>query len=134
MLDHISFAVNNFKQNLHFYDETLALLAIERLMTFETKEYNIAGYGKNNQHFFWIREEIEPGLEALVRKLPGLHIAFQAPSVKAIHTWYARCLELGSTDNGLPGPRIEYHPGYYAAFVIDPNGYKLEAVLHHYKS
>jgi hypothetical protein len=60
-------------------------------------------------------------------------IAFRANSVDAINAWYKKCLALDAKDNGVPGPRSEYHLGYYAAFVVDLNGYRLEAVLHDYK-
>jgi len=51
---------------------------------------------------------------------------FVAPNIEAIHQWYAKCLELGGIDNGAPGPRPEYHPGYYGAFIVDPNGWRIE--------
>jgi hypothetical protein len=51
----------------------------------------------------------------------GVHMAFSASSVEAVKAWYDKCLELGASDNGAPGPRLEYHPGYFGAFVVDPN-------------
>lgn len=132
MLDHISFSVTHYASSIKFYDETFKCLGIERLMIFETEEHHVAGYGSNGKPFFWIGEEATPNLEEFVGKARGFHIAFHAPTVDAIHAWYQKCLELGAIDNGAPGPRPEYHPGYYAAFVIDSNGYRLEAVLHDY--
>ena len=68
-----------------------------------------------------------------IGKARGFHVAFKAPRILSIKKQYQKCLELGGKDNGAPGPRPEYHPGYYSAFIIDPNGWRLEAVLHDYK-
>jgi catechol 2,3-dioxygenase-like lactoylglutathione lyase family enzyme len=133
MLDHISFSVDNYKKSLEFYDATLSVLGVERLMNFETEEHNVAGYGLNGKPFFWIGEDAKPNTQEFVGKARGFHIAFQVSSIKVINAWYQKCLEFGAKGNGAPGPRKEYHSGYYAAFVIDPNGYRLEAVLHDYK-
>jgi catechol 2,3-dioxygenase-like lactoylglutathione lyase family enzyme len=132
MLDHVSFSVNNYKQSLKFYDETLKILGIERLRTFETGDHNVAGYGFNGKPFFWIGESASPDLMEFVGKARGFHIAFRALDIQTIYDWYQKCLELGGMDNGAPGPRPEYHPGYYGAFIIDPNGWRIEAALHNY--
>ncbi|MBS0185124.1 MAG: VOC family protein [Proteobacteria bacterium] len=129
MIDHISFSVNNYAQSLKFYDETLKILGIERLMTFETPEQNVAGYGSHGKPFFWMGCDTSPNEEEFVGKARGFHIAFQAPNIEAIKAWHKKCLELGGKNNGNPGPRPEFHPDYYAAFIIDPNGWRLEAVL-----
>ena len=133
VLDHVSFSVSNYIQSLSFYDETLRLLGIERLMNFDTGEGKIAGYGIKGRPSFWISYAIAPKPEESIGKAQGLHIAFRAPSVKAIQEWHKKCLELGGIDNGAPSPRPQYHPGYYGAFIIDPNGWKIEASLHDYK-
>jgi len=133
MIDHISFSVKNYRESRKFYDETLICLGIECLMVFETEEHQVAGYGSKGKPFFWIGKDINPNTQEFVGKTRGFHIAFQASSIKTIHNWYQKCLKFGGKDNGAPGPRPEYHPGYYAGFVVDPNGYRLEAVLHDYK-
>jgi len=133
MFDHISFSVNDFSQSQNFYDETLKILGIERLMTFDTEEGQVAGYGVNDKPSFWIGADHKPNLQENVGNARGFHIAFLAPNVESIKNWYQKCLELGAKDNGTPGSRPEYHPGYYAAFVTDPNGWRLEAVLHNYQ-
>lgn len=133
MLDHVSFSVNDFKQSLHFYDETLKLLGYERVMTFDVPDGQVAGYGTNGKPSFWIAQEKEPNLNEAIGKARGFHLAFLAPNVEAIHAWYQKCLELGGRDNGAPGIRPEYHPGYYGAFIVDPDGWRIEAALHHYK-
>jgi catechol 2,3-dioxygenase-like lactoylglutathione lyase family enzyme len=132
MLDHLSFSVKNFQESIRFYDETLIILGIERLMTFETDEHKVAGYGSNDKPFFWIGTEAASNTRELIGAASGFHVAFTAPSVATINAWYQKCLDLGGTDNGKPGVRPEYHPGYYGAFIIDPNGWRIEAVLHDY--
>jgi catechol 2,3-dioxygenase-like lactoylglutathione lyase family enzyme len=133
MIDHLSFSVNNFQESVHFYDETLKILGIQRLMTFDTEEHQVAGYGIEGKPYFWIGIEPQPRLDELVGKARGFHVAFKAPDIESIHRWHQKCIELRGIDNGAPGPRPHYHPGYYGAFIIDPNGWRIEAVLHDYK-
>ena len=132
MLDHISFSVNDYQQSVKFYDATLRELGIERLMTFDEDEQQVAGYGIGCNLCFWIGAEVNPNQQEHVGQARGLHVAFQAPNAEAIQAWYKKCLELGGKDNGAPGRRPEYHPGYYSAFIIDPNGWRIEAVMHNY--
>jgi len=130
MLDHCSISVKDYDQSLEFYDQTLAVLGYKRDITIDMPEHNVkvAGYGANPRPFFWIspmgKEDEEVG------RARGLHIAFVAPSAKAVQDWHALCLKLGGTDNGLPGSRPEYHTGYYGAFIIDPSGWRIEACFH----
>lgn len=134
MIDHISMSVKDYEKSLEFYDKTLAALGYERSFTIDIPEQNVkvAGYGNGIRPFFWIspmgNEKEDIG------KARGVHFAFMAPSVKAVEDWYYLCLKLGGTDNGAPGPRPEYHPGYYGAFIIDPSGWRIEACLHDYKA
>ncbi len=128
IMDHVSIAVKDFDESLKFYDATLSTLGYERVMTFGK---HAAGYGKDKKPSFWI---VTGGNEEYpIGKARGLHIAFLASSVENIQAWYDSCLEHGGTSNGAPGQRAQYHPGYYAGFIIDPNGWHLEAVLHNYK-
>lgn len=138
MLDHFSISVKDYEQSLKFYDETLGLLGMKRLMSFDVPEHqaNYAGYGRAEKPrpAFWIsskgsaeREEEEVG------RARGVHFAFEAPDANAVKAWHTKCLELGGRDNGAPGPRAEYHPGYFGAFIVDPNGWRIEACFHGYK-
>lgn len=87
-----------------------------------------------NCKFFWVgAEDVPAKAEEQVGKARGVHIAFRAPSVAAVEAWYKKCLELGGVDNGAPGPRPHYHPGYYGAFIVDPNGWRIEACFHQYQ-
>lgn len=129
MIDHVSISISNWEKTLRFYDQTLNELGYKRLMTFE--DTNAAGYGTDNKPAFWISTQ---GKESeTIGNARGVHIAFLAPNVEAVQRWYEKCLELGGTDNGKPGPRPEYHPGYYGAFIIDPDGWRIEACFHGYK-
>ena len=68
-----------------------------------------------------------------VGKARGVHMAFSAPNAEAVAEWYDKALKLGGKDNGAPGVRPEYHPGYFGAFIIDPSGWRIEACFHGYK-
>ncbi len=133
MLDHASISVNDYKESIKFYDETFEILGFKRIMTFETDEYNVAGYGLDGRPHFWVSTESKPNSQEFVGKGRGVHFAFKAPNAESVDKWYKKCLELGGNDNGAPGPRAQYHPGYYGAFIIDPNGWRIEAAIHDYK-
>lgn len=133
MLDHVSFAVLDFDKSLTFYDETFKILGYTREITFEHQGVRAAGYGRGTPRpHFWISSGGNP--QETVGHAQGVHYAFRAPSQEAVDAWYAKALELGATDNGQPGPRSYYHSGYYGAFIIDPNGWRLEACLHTYQN
>ena len=136
MIDHISFAVKNFQQSRDFYDPTLSILGYERLVTFDDEKHQVAGYGKNGKPSFWIGVKkilAEADKREYVGQAAGFHVGFSAPDIKSVHQWHQKCLELGGTDNGVPGPRPEYHPGYYGGFIIDPNGWRIEGCFQKYQ-
>ncbi|GAO98599.1 glyoxalase/Bleomycin resistance protein/Dioxygenase superfamily protein [Caedimonas varicaedens] len=132
MIDHCSISVKDYDKSLKFYDHSLLALGYKRLITIDKDEMKYAAYGKDPKPSLWIgpmgREDEEIG------RARGMHLAFTAPGVKSVHDWHARCLEYGGRDNGAPGTRPEYHPGYYGAFIIDPDGWRIEAAFHHYIS
>jgi hypothetical protein len=101
-------------------------------MTINKPEGQTAGYGYGHKPSFWISPMGRDNEE--IGKARGMHIAFLATSVDALNKWYELCLQYGGKCNGKPGPRPEYHPGYYGAFVIDPNGWRIEACLHDFKA
>jgi catechol 2,3-dioxygenase-like lactoylglutathione lyase family enzyme len=118
MLDHIGFAVADFKQSRAFYLSALAPLGIAVLA--EGDDW--AMLGANARGSLWIGTYGTP---------PGpLHFAFTAASRDDVRRFHAAALAAGGKDHGAPGIRGQYHPNYYAAFVIDPNGHNLEAVCH----
>ncbi|MGE0206707.1 MAG: VOC family protein [Candidatus Babeliales bacterium] len=126
MIDHVMIYIADYSASRAFYDNSLALLGIKRLMTFD--ENNTAGYGDTIKPYFWISDKVNRGPEEEIGK--GMHVAFSAPNQQAVDRWYETCLKFGGQDNGKPGLRSEYHPHYYAAFIIDPDGWRIEAVCH----
>lgn len=134
MIDHTSFAVKDFEKSLTFYDKSLAALGYERLVNIDIPDVKVAGYGIQHKPrpSFWISDRGYNPSEQIGNAL-GVHLAFMAPSVDAVDAWYKICLELNGKDNGAPGPRAHYHPGYYGAFIIDPNGWRIEACFHQYE-
>ena len=119
MIDHVSITVGDFAKALAFYDAALAPLGVQRLVT----RPDHAGYGEPGRPMFWVNHIVEPA--AANRG----HIAFVAADRGAVDAFHRAALTAGGRDNGAPGVR-DYHPAYYAAFVIDPEGHRIEAVCH----
>ena len=118
MLDHIGFAVSDWDRSMAFYDLALAPLGLELLADYGSG----GGYGRGERACFWI------GLGAVPQTV--LHVAFTAETRAEVDAFYAAALAAGGVDNGPPGLRPHYHPNYYAAFVLDPDGHNIEAVCH----
>lgn len=123
MLDHVGIEVSDLARSKAFYERALAPLGIELLMELDSA----AGFGKDTEHgpkpFFWIGARGRPAVS-------GSHFAFGVRSTDEVDAFHAAALAAGGTDNGAPGPRPIYHPGYYGAFVLDPDGNNVEAVCH----
>ncbi len=124
MIDHISIAVSDYARSKKFYQQVLATLGARLLME-PTPEQTIdgpyaAGFGRGQKPTFWI----EPGE---VGTHP--HVAFTTDTRARVDAFYEAALAAGAPDNGPPGLRF-YHPDYYGAFVLDPDGHKVEAVCH----
>lgn len=125
MFDHVSIGVRDLDRSRTFYDGALAPLGFVRL--FENRRaacYGPPGFVGESPFAVIAHgdQATPPG--------PGLHVAFSAPDRAAVDAFYAAALRLGGRDDGPPGVRLNYDPGYYAAFVLDPDGYRLEAVVH----
>jgi catechol 2,3-dioxygenase-like lactoylglutathione lyase family enzyme len=118
MIDHVSLQVSDYPRSKDFYVAALEPLGYELLREFEGR---VAGFGRDGKPAFWIREGEPAG---------PIHIAFEASDSEAVEAFYAAALAAGGTDNGPPGLRTIYHPGYYGAFVHDPDGNNAEAVHH----
>jgi catechol 2,3-dioxygenase-like lactoylglutathione lyase family enzyme len=86
----------------------------------------VADYG-NERPMFWIGNR---GELAEICPSSGFHLAFVASDRLSVDAFYAAAIKVGAKDDGKPGLRPQYHPNYYAAFVIDPDGYRIEAVCH----
>ena len=121
MIGHLSFGVTNLQSSMAFYDEVLAELGCVRLW----HDATAAGYGPpGGNDRFAIKLQTSP----VVPPGPGFHLAFVAASRDAVDRFYAAALRRGGIDCGAPGPRPHYSSTYYAAFVLDPDGHRLEAV------
>ena len=128
MLDHITIGAGDFARSSAFYDRALAPLGVSRIMAVtaeETGGYQGIGYGAAGKPFFWLGAG--PGDEPTRGQL---HIAFTATDRASVDAFYAAAMAAGGTDNGPPGIRAHYHPNYYGAFVLDPDGHNIEAVCH----
>jgi len=119
MIDHVGFGVRDYAASKAFYTQALAPLGITLIM--EVMEA-AAGFGRDGKPFFWLEERRTP--------ITGLHVAFDAEDRDTVHAFHAAGLAAGGTDNGAPGPREIYHPNYYGAYVLDPDGNNVEAVCH----
>ncbi|MCT7666045.1 VOC family protein [Shinella kummerowiae] len=118
LIDHIQLVVHNLAASRRFYEAVFDALKIP-----------IAGTGAD---YFWADELFISSIdsEAAAGKLTGRHhLAFQAADKAMVEAFHAAGLEAGGKDNGGPGER-PYHPGYFAAFLIDPDGNNIEAVYH----
>lgn len=127
MLHHLSFAVTDIERAAAFYDAALSALGYVRV--FEDLRPGgtgqAVGYGLPGQDDkFCIKQAAASSASAG----QGMHLAFAAPDRQSIHEFHAQALAHGGHDNGAPGPRPHYGPNYYACFVIDPDGHRLEAV------
>ena len=121
MLGHISFGVRDLAQAMVFYDAVLVSLGWVRLWSEIPRG---VGYGPpeggEELNLFAHADAAPPG--------PGFHLAFDAPGRAAVDAFHAAALAYGGSDRGAPGVRLDYGPAYYACFVTDPEGYRLEAV------
>jgi len=121
MRHHISLGVRDLAHAGAFYDAALGALGFRRVFEDDTA----IGYGlidDNDLLSLKLRPEATaPG--------DGFHLAFTATSRAAVDAFHAAALRIGGTANGMPGPRPDYGPHYYAAFFVDPDGHRIEAVI-----
>jgi catechol 2,3-dioxygenase-like lactoylglutathione lyase family enzyme len=125
MIDHIGIDVNDFERSKVFYTRALAPLGYALLMEVPasvTGQTDVAGFGEAPKPDFWISRG--------TANRPPVHVAFRAANRKTVDAFYRAALAAGGKDHGAPGLRLHYHPNYYGAFVIDPDGHNIEAVCH----
>jgi catechol 2,3-dioxygenase-like lactoylglutathione lyase family enzyme len=124
MLDHIGFPVSDYARSKAFYEKALAPLGYSLVMEVAqtANDHPAAGFGAKGKPDFWI------GGEGGLNK--PIHIAIAAKDRAAVVAFYRAALAAGGRDNGTPGLRPQYHPNYYGAFVLDPDGHNIEAVCH----
>ena len=119
MIDHVSIGVVDIPRSGRFYDAVLKPLGYTRLSDGEAS----LGYGAKEVRL-WLgsaAKPVKPDMKS------GLHFCFVAPDRRSVDAFHAAALKAGGAENGKPGVRADYGPKYYAAFVIDPDGYRIEA-------
>ena len=118
MLDHLGLSVSDYRKSKSFFEGALAPLGYAVVMEFGG---TTAGLGAAGKPDFWISQGKAGG---------PVHVAFSTSSRATVDAFYKAALAAGGRDNGKPGLRPEYHPSYYGAFVLDPDGNNVEAVCH----
>lgn len=118
ILDHLAVGVSDLGASKAFYTQALEPLGMSPIMEFE----QAVGLGRDGMPAFWL---VSGG-----RYGGPVHVAFAAPDTAAVDAFYAAAMAAGGRDNGAPGLREHYHPSYYGAFVLDPDGHNVEAVTH----
>lgn len=120
VFDHIGFNVTDFGKTKDFLCRALAPLGLA--IAAENQEQGWAMIGKKGEGLLWF---------GALGDVPGpIHIAFAAANREQVRSFHAAALAAGGQDNGAPGLRPHYHPNYYGAFVIGPDGHNFEAVCH----
>jgi catechol 2,3-dioxygenase-like lactoylglutathione lyase family enzyme len=126
IVDHFGFGVSDYGRAKAFYAQALAPLGITLMMEFTPEQTEgrvwACGFGRGGKPEFWIGSD--------GKTTPVMHVAFAADSRAAVRGFHEAALRAGGRDNGAPGPRPQYHPHYYGAFVLDLDGHNVEAVCH----
>jgi catechol 2,3-dioxygenase-like lactoylglutathione lyase family enzyme len=120
MLDHVGLNVRDYAVSRRFYEQALGPLGFHVVMAFD--EWRAAGFGPEQKPIFWISQREPYGT--------GTHVSFACDDRATVDRFHAAALAAGGDDNGAPGVRAHYHPSYYGAFVLDPDGNNVEAVCH----
>ena len=128
MLDHIFLSVSDLDRSIAFYTAALEPLGITTRLDYDGKDGplghpDLKGFGTRGRMIFWLRSGTVEGRAA--------HVGFVADSTAQVDAAYTAAIAADASDNGRPGARLHYDPRYYAANVLDPDGYSLEFV---YKS
>jgi catechol 2,3-dioxygenase-like lactoylglutathione lyase family enzyme len=121
IIDHVGLKVADFDKAMTFYRAALGTLGIKVLSEFSFGAEQYAGFGKEKPDFWIGTSDLQRG---------GTHVAFVAASRAEVEAFHTVALSVGGRDNGPPGLRAHYHPDYYGAFVLDPDGNNVEAVCH----
>jgi len=125
MIDHVSVIVSDYARSKAFYQQALAQTGHSRLVeppAAPDGHAQTAGFCHDDGSDFWIRRGDECR--------PPIHVAFRVSSRAAVDAFYEAAIAAGGRDNGAPGLRLCYHPNYYGAYVLDPDGHNIEAVCH----
>jgi catechol 2,3-dioxygenase-like lactoylglutathione lyase family enzyme len=121
MFDHVGLNVRDYAASRAFYEQALGPLGYRVVMAFDN--WKAAGLGTDeSKPEFWVAQREPFGT--------GTHVAFTCDDRATVDAFHQSALTAGGTDNGSPGIREDYHPTYYAAYVLDPDGNNVEAVCH----
>ncbi len=120
MLDHVGLNVRDHEVSKTFFEQALAPLGYRVVMAVEG--FPACGFGTTDKPEFWLVQREPFGT--------GTHVAFRCDVRAAVDQFHQAAVAAGGTDNGPPDVRTHYHPSYYAAFVLDPDGNNIEAVCH----
>ena len=125
MIDHVSLGVQDLQRSRRFYDAVLRPLGIVRIVDFEQRGSDYGAMAGSLGVEFTVTVEPSDSLPSR-----GMHLCFRAPDRAAVQAFHAAALLSGGRSDGEPRLRPQYHPDYFAAFVIDPDGHRIEAVCH----
>ena len=127
MIDHMTILVSDYKRSIKFYLQALKPLGYTMTMELDDVTYPdlpsafFAGLGVDGKPDLWLRPS---------KVVAPTHVAFRAESRAIVDAFYKEAIAAGGTSNGAPGLRPEYHANYYGAYVLDPDGYNIEAVCY----
>jgi catechol 2,3-dioxygenase-like lactoylglutathione lyase family enzyme len=125
MIDHTGISVRDIKKSKAFYTRALAPIGYTLLAEFPasvTGSSDVAGFGVAPRPDFWIASGTS--------NVPPIHVAFRVENRRLVDEFHKAAMAAGGRDNGGPGVRAHYHPNYYGAFVLDPDGHNVEVVCH----
>lgn len=125
MLDHVFISVSDIARSIAFYEAALAPLGITHVLDYDGKDGprghpDLKGFGADGRVFFWLRDGVVEGRAA--------HVGFVANGTTQVDAAFAAAMAAGASEVHLPGAQFHYDPRYYAAQVLDPDGYSLEFV------
>jgi catechol 2,3-dioxygenase-like lactoylglutathione lyase family enzyme len=122
MLDHLVLSVSDLERSVAFYEQALKPLGVSHYVDFDGHpgHADLKGFGQDRRADFWLRQSTPSPTSA--------HFGFIAKSPAEVDAFHRAALAAGGVNNGGPGARNVYDPGYYAAYVLDPDGYNVEAV------
>lgn len=125
MLDHVSLGVSDLINSRRFYDAVLQPLGLVRIVNFGNDRGSDYGAAPGS-----LGVEFTITAERGVRPAQGMHLCFRAHDRAAVREFHRLAMSNGGRDDGAPGLRPQYHASYYGAFVLDPDGHRIEAVCH----
>ncbi|MGC2034478.1 MAG: VOC family protein [Thermoplasmata archaeon] len=122
MIDHVILTVSDFDRSVAFYVKALKPLGISNFVNYEGHDGHpdLKGFGDGKRAFFWLKEG-KPDPDAV-------HVGFEANNPSGVDAFYAAALKAGGQSKRSPSARPEYYPGYYATWVLDPDGHDIEVV------